>query len=538
MHWKKVSSWLLIVFLLTGILALAGCGKTEPAKSAAKTLRAVSGAEPETVDPRKAIGQPESIVMKQMFEGLCTQDQKGNPIPGTAERWDISPDGLKYKFHLRANAKWANGDPVTAHDFEYTWKSVLSPELGSKYADQLYYIKNGEAYNKRKISADQVGIKALDDRTLEVTLERPTPYFLFLTTFFTYLPVHKKTVEANPNWNADPKTIIGNGPFKMTSWVHNSKIEMVKSDTYWNKGVVKTEKLELYLSDNRKTVADMFDNKQIDTADLAPPPSEYARLMKDGTMKTMPFISVYHYMFNVTKPPLDNPKVRKALALAVNRQAIIDHVAKGGEKPSLAWIPYGLPDARPGEDFRKTGGDFFKDNDIETARKLLAEAGYPDGKGFPTLSMLYNTSDLHKAIAEAIQEMWKKNLGINVTLLNQEWKVYLQSRATGDFELARREWIGDYLDPMTNFDMMTSKNGNNNTRWGNAKYDELIDIAKRSMDPNVRMQAMHEAEKILMDEMPFVPIYFGTNKFLEKPNVKGAIRDALGSVYYREAYVE
>ena len=417
---------------------------------------------------------------------------------------------------------------------------MLSPELASKYADQLFYIKNGEAYNKKKTTVDQVAVKALDDKTLEITLEAPTPYFLSLTTFHTYYPVHKKTVEANANWNADPKTIIGNGPFKMVSWTHNSKIELAKNEHYWNKGVVKTEKVEINLTDNAKTLVDMFENNQLDTVEPSAslPLAEIPRLIKENKLKIAPYLSTYYYYINVTKAPFDNPKVRRALTLAIDRAKIVELVTRGGEKPAMAWAPYGLPDAKPGDDFRKVGGDYFKDNDIATAQKLLAEAGYPEGKGLPPISLLYNTADQHKVIAEAVQEMWKKNLGVTVNLTNQEWKVYLQTRAEGNYQIARSGWIGDYADAMTFIGNLTTGNGNNHSRWGNPEYDKLVKQAKSTTDASIRMKAMHDAEKILMDELPMIPIYFYTSKCLEKPNVKGIIRDSLGSVYLREAYIE
>lgn len=535
MRWKQVCALGLAILLSTGFMA--GCGK-ETAKPVAKPFRIANGAEPETLDPRKAIGVPEGIVLRQLFEGLATQDAKGNPIAGVAEKWEVSPDGLTFKFFIRNTAKWSNGDPVTAQDFEYAWKKVLDPKFASKYADQLYYIKNGEAFNKGKASIEEVGVKALNDTTLEVKLEKPTPYFVFLTSFFTYFPVHKKTDEANPQWHSDPKTFVGNGPFKITNWSHNSKIDLVKNDHYWNKGVVKLNNVEINLSDNRKTLLDMFENNQLETVEVSPPLAEIPRLQKDNKLKILPYIGTYYYCINVQKAPFDNDKVRKAFSLALDRAAIVAAVTKGGEKPALAWTPYGLPDAKAGEDFRTVGGDYFKDKDIETAKKLLAEAGYPDGKGLPEITLLYNTSDEHKVIAEAVQEMWKKNLGVTVNLTNQEWKVYLQTRAKGDYQLARSAWIGDYLDPMTYIDTLTGGNGNNHTRWANSEYDKLVKQAQSTLDPAIRMKAMHDAEKILMSDMPVIPIYFYTSKIMEKNHVKGVIRDALGAVYLREAYIE
>ncbi|HMM22906.1 MAG TPA: peptide ABC transporter substrate-binding protein [Selenomonadales bacterium] len=527
-----------LALIFAASMLLAGCGGGA-GQSSEKLLRTANGAEPETLDPRLAIGTPEGIVLRQIFEGLCTQDKNGDPVPGQAEKWEISADGLTYKFFLRPGLKWSNGDPLTAKDFEFAWKTLLSPEFGSKYAEQLYYLKNGAAYNKGTAKADDVGVKAIDDRTLEVKLEKPTPYFLFLTSFWSYFPVPQKVVEANPKWHADAKTLVGNGPFKAVNWAHTDKIELVKNENYWNKGVVKLDKIMISLSENNKTVLDMFENKQLDTAEVVPPLSEVPRLLKEDKLKTGPYIGNYYYCINVTKPPFDNVKVRKAFALAIDRKAIVEQITKAGELPALAWAPNGFTDAKPGEDFRKVGGDYFKDNDIATAKQLLAEAGYPDGKGLPPITILYNTAESHKVIAEAIQEMWKKNLGVNVNITNQEWKVYLASRSTGDYQLARSAWIGDYLDPMTFMDTLTSKNGNNHTRWGNAEYDRLVQqVAQMSSDQAVRMKAMHDAEKILMDDMPVLPIYFYVNRYLESPNVKGVIHDALGAVYYREATIE
>lgn len=535
MGWRRVCYGVLAMFLVASLLA--GCSGNSAKKTSANVLRAAYAADPETLDPRKAIGVPEGFVLQQLFEGLVAIDSKGAHIPGVAERWETSADGLKWTFHLRSNAKWSNGDPVTARDFEYSWKSVLSPKLASRYAAQIYVVKNAESYNKGKASADQVGVKAINDTTLEVNLEYPVPYFLSLLTFYTYYPVNPKVVEANEKWHTDPKTLIGNGPFKMVSWTHNSKIELAPNENYWNKSVVKLAKIEMAISDNPKTLIDMFENNQLDDVESSPPLADRARLAKENKMKSFPDGSVYHYMFNVTKAPFDNVKVRKAFALSVDRNLIISSLLKGGEMAAYAWAPYGYPDVKTGEDFRKVGGDLFKE-DLAAAKQLLAEAGYPEGKGFPAVTMLYNTNDMHKAIAEALQEMWKKNLGITVQLTNQEWKVYLQARYQGDFQMARRGWVSDYLDPMTAMETMLGDNKNNNSRWANAEYDKLINQAKNTLDNTARMKLMHDAEKILVNDMPIVPLFFDTKKVLQKPNVKGIIRDPLGAVYFREASIE
>ena len=520
--------------LILACTLLTGCftGKSGP-----KYLRYSVGTEPETLDPRKSTGIPESTVEAQLFEGLTTLDAKNSPVPAMAEKWEISPDGLKYKFHLRPGVKWSNGDPVTAYDFEYAWKTTLSPELGSKYSYQLFYVKNGEAYNQGLTTADNVGVKALDDKTLEVALEKPTAYFLSLTAFHSLYPVPRRIVEANPKWAADPKTLVGNGPFKITAWVHNSRIELAKNEHYWDTAKVKMSRLDFLLTESGSTEVAMFDNNQIDMGENAPP-SEYPRLQKQGNLKISPYLGTYFFSFNVTKAPLDNVKVRQALSLALDRQAIITNVTKGEQKPALAWVPPGLADAGPTNDFRQLGGDFLRDRDIETAKKLLAEAGYPEGKGLPPIDLIYNTNDVHKAIAEATQEMWRKNLGINVTLTNQEWKVFINTRSKGDYQIARHGWIGDYADPMTFIDMFDSASGNNDCHYKNPRYDNLVRLAKSTINQEIRMKAMHEAEKLLMEDAIIAPLYFYTRVTMVKPNVKGYSRSVLGHVYFKEAYLE
>ncbi|BBB92656.1 MAG TPA: peptide ABC transporter substrate-binding protein [Methylomusa anaerophila] len=536
MSWKKLCLVMLVVLMFASLLA--GCGRTTTGKPDAKYLRFCIGSEPETLDPRKSTGTPESTVESQIFEGLAALDSKEIPVPAAAERWEISPDGLKYKFYIRQNAKWSNGDPVTAHDFEYAWKETLRPEFASKYAIQLYYLKNGEAYNTGKATADQVGVKALDDKTLEVTLEAPTPYFLSLTTFHTYYPVNKKIVSANEKWASDVNTLIGNGPFKIANWTHNSKIELVKNENYWDIGKVKMEKLDLIITDNAATALSMFENGQVDFIDQPyPPAAEVPRLKQENKLQVFPYLGTYYYSFNNNAAPTDNPKVRKALSLAIDRDAIVKNITKTEEIAATAWIPPGLTDAKPGEDFRKVGGDFVK-YDVETAKKLLAEAGYPDGKGFPVLTVIYNTDDRHKAIAEAIQEMWKKNLGINVTLSNQEWKVFINNRQTGNYQIARHGWIGDYPDPMTFLDLFIIGSGNNDPQYKNPEYDKLVKLAQSTNDQTIRMKAMHDAEKLLMDEAVLAPIYFYTFPAVVKPNVKGVIRSITHTTYLKEAYLE
>ncbi|HHY62733.1 MAG: peptide ABC transporter substrate-binding protein [Bacillota bacterium] len=518
------------------VLLIASTGFAAEKLAKKQILSFNVGTEPSTLDPAKSTGIPEAIIELNCFEGLTRMDENNVPQPAIAESWTISKDGLVYTFKLR-KTKWSNGQPVTAHDFEWAWKRALAPETASEYAYQLWYIKNGRPYNEGKLKdPSKVGVRAVNDYTLQVVLENPTPYFLQLCNFPTLMPVYRKVVEADPEgWFQNPKNYIGNGPYKMVSWQHNSKIELVPNPHYWNRKKVGMERLDLYLVDDIQTALSMFETGQLDWFD-APPAAEIERLEKQGLLHKSEYIGTYYYMFNVTKKPLNDVRVRKALTMAIDRQTLIDRVVRGGQLPALAYVPYGLGDATPDKDFRKIGGDYFKE-DLAAAKKLLAEAGYPDGKGFPTLTILYNTSENHKKIAEAIQEMWKKNLGIDVRLTNQEWQVYLDSRTQLNYEVARAGWIGDYLDPMTFLDMWVTGGGNNDTGWGSKKYDELIYAAQAELNTAKRAKMLHDAETILMTEMPIMPIYFYVNLTVIKPWIKGAFRSPLGFIDFSTAYV-
>lgn len=542
MSWKK-SFYFLFLILITAVFFLTGCGDADEQNVRTgemdqnQVLTHNIGVEPETLDPAKMKGIPEATVAYALFDGLTRMTAEGLQ-PAVAESWEVSPDGLTYTFHLR-NTKWNNGDPVTAQDFEYAWKRVLDPDTASEYAYQLYYIKNGQAYNEEKIKdPEQVGVKALDEKTLQVTLENPTPYFLSLTSFYTFFPVHRATVKAHPdNWANSPETLIGNGPFNLAGWKHHAKIEAVRNEKYWDAENVKLDKVVFTMVEEASTYLTMWENGQIDSIE-SPPMSDIPRLATEGKLKSYPQLCTYHYIFNTRKPPLDNPKVRKALSLAIDRKKIVENVTKGGEVPALGFVPGGIPDAKPGSDFRKIGGNLFKDADIKEAQELLAEAGYPGGKDFPEIEILYVSSESHKMIAEVVQEMWKKNLGIkNVTLTNREWQVYLEKRMKGDFQVAFSLWVGDYLDPMTFLDVFVTGGPYNNGGWSNGEYDRLIKLAKTTFEQEDRMEAMHRAEEILIDEMAVMPVYFYVLNVCVKDYAHNVYWNPLGPPDFKQAWI-
>jgi oligopeptide transport system substrate-binding protein len=531
--------------------ALAGCGgETKPADNAGssnnnqqaeapassgpKVLKLNLHSEPPTADPGLAEDSTSGAITRATFDGLTRLGADGKYHESVAEKIDVSEDGLTYTFHLR-DSKWSNGDPVTAHDFEYAWKRVLDPKTAANYAYQLYYLKNAEKYNKGEIKdASQVGVKALDDKTLQVTLENPTPYFLELTAFYTYFPVNKKVVESNPNWATEAKTHVGNGPFKMESWEHKSKLVLVKNENYWDKDAVKLDRIEFSMVEDENTELSMFDNGELDWAGapLSQLPTDAIPALKDsGKLITEPIAGTYWYKFNTEKPPFNNVKIRKAFAYAINRQAIIDNVTQTNQQPAMGAVP-------PSMALKPDG--YFKDNDVETAKKLLAEGMKELGiSKLPPITLSYNTSEAHKKIAEAIQDQWKKALGVEVKLENKEWKVYIEDLHQGKFQIGRMGWLGDFNDPINFLELFKDKDGgNNDTRWENPKFKELLNKSALEKDPEKRKAILAEAEAIFMDEMPVAPIYFYTQSYVKKDNVKGVILGALGDVDWKWATIE
>ncbi len=397
---------------------------------------------------------------------------------------------------------------------------MLSPGLGSPYAYMLYCLLNGEAYHKETVSSfEEVGVKALDAHTLELTLQAPTPYFLSLLNHFSWFPVHPPTILAHGKidtigspWT-QPENYVGNGPFTLKTWEPNKVITVTRSKTYWDRQTVRLKGIHFYPIGDHTIEEHAFRAGQLHVTGTVPIDRiAYYTSRKPELIRLDPYLGCYYYLFNVTRPPLDNPKVRKALALAINRDQIVRYVTRGNEAPAFNFTPPG------------TGGYTARtrlEGDLATARKLLAEAGYPDGNGFPAITLLYNTSDAHARIAEVIQQMWVTGLGIKIDLVNMEWKVYLAQTQEGNFDIARAGWIGDYVDPNSFLDMWVTGGGNNRARWSNPQYDALIRQASETLDPGSRLDLFQQAEAILMNEVPIMPIYFYRSKSLIQPSVRG-----------------
>lgn len=571
MRKRSVITVLVVVCMLS--IVAAGCGKgTSQTSTSEQVVRYNLGVDPTSLDPALADGNPALGTTLQMFDGLTRNDANGVPQPAIATRWDVSSDNLVYTFYLR-DAKWSNGDPVTAGDFEYAWKRALAPTTAGNFAYQLYYIKNGQAFNssleenrkyylpkldaqgnpvtqtvngKKEEVADlskpfdenSVGVKAVDDKTLQVTLENPTPFFIDLTTYPTLFPVDRTVVEANPKWASDPSTYVSDGPFKMSEWAHNDHLTMVKNDTYWDAASVKLDKLVYDMVADSSTTLTMYQSGQLDAASDVPTAS-LKQLVASGDVKILPYLGTYYLNFNNKKKPFNDIRVREALTLAINRQQIVDSITQGGERPATAFIPYGFPDATEGSDFRVVGGEsYFKDGDVATAQKLLAEAGYPGGKGFPEFTYLMNTSSTHMAIAQAIQAMWKENLGITCKLANEEWGVFLQDRTALNYDVARAGWTADYMDPNTFLDLYVTGSGNNDIGWSNKAYDQYIAEEKSTADQTARLKYMHLAEDTLMKDYAICPIYYYTNPTLLSKKIKNFCESSIGFIDWKPAYID
>lgn len=519
----------------------------EPAKKETVEQKIIYnlGANPKTLDPQLNTAVDGSTVLTNAFEGLMREGKDTELIPGVAEKYEISDDETVYTFHLRKDAKWSDGKPVVAGDFEYAWKRGLDPVTKSEYASQLFYIKNGKAFFNEKANRDDVGVKALDDQTLEVTLEYPTKYFLKLVAFPTYFPVRKDIVEKDPErWALSPETYVSNGPFKMSDWVEKESITFVKNENYWKKDQIKLETLEYRVIDDEVTYLNAFKSEEIDIIE-APPQSEIPKLLADGTAVKYPYIGTYFYVINMGEEAkafdpeaykaLSNPKVRKALNLAIDRQLIIDKVTLADQLPAVSFVPDGVNDAenKPfGKEYLNTSAK------IEEAKKLLAEAGYPDGEGFPTIKLSFNTGSGHQNVAQAVQDMWKNNLNINFELNNEEWAVFQTTRNQGQYSIARHGWIADYNDPISFLEIFQTGNGNNDAKYSNKEFDKNLEAARIETDNAKRNEYLHKAEDILMEELPCVPVYFYNNIICANPKVKELVKSPLGQMIFDYSYVE
>lgn len=490
------------------------------------------------VDPHGTNGMPEQRVMLSLYEGLVTKDPKTLEIvPAVADRWEVSQDHMTYVFHIREDAKWSNGDSITAQDFVKSWSRGLMPALGNETVTSLFVFKNAEKYYQKEIDdLSLVGFQALDDQHLKIELENPTPYFLQLLDYIGLFPVHTGNIQqfgalddpANP-W-AKPDNFVGNGAFTLKDWVPGRSLVVEKNPHYWDKDNVRLNEIHFMPIEQLLVEERMFKAGHLHRTEWMP----YAKIPvyrnnKDPEYNHYPYLATYYYAFNVTKPPFDDVRVRKALAYAVDRKTLVESVTNGVQSATGAFTP---PNTLG---YTSRSQIVF---DVARARQWLAEAGYPDGKNFPFVELTYNNSEDHRKIAEAIQQMWKKHLNINVKLKNQEWKVFLYEVKNLNHNVARMAWVGDYIDPNTFLELFTSSSGDNRTGWHTKEYDDLIRKAATIADKEERYEIFQQAESILLDAAPIIPLYNYTTNNLISTQVKGYYPNILDYYSYKNLYLE
>jgi oligopeptide transport system substrate-binding protein len=463
----------------------------------------INGAEPETLDPAVITGQPEERIVNALFEGLLRFDSHGRSVPGVASSWEISPDHLTYTFHLRPDARWSDGKPVTARDFVASWHRTLDPVTASAYNYQLFPVLGAEDFaNGKTHDFSTVGVKALDDATLQVSLHQPTSYFLDLCAFPTLDPVRTDLIAKYGDDWVKPGRLVGNGAFLLEDWRLNDCILLKKNPRYWDASNVRLGRVQVLPISQANVAYNFYAAGQADLImdkGLAPP-SLLDVLKPRPDFHAAPFLGIYFIRFNCAKGPFTDSRVRKAFSMAIDRKRITTKITRAGELAALTFVPPGIPgyDAPQG-----------LPEDPAAARSLLAEAGYPGGKGFPLTTYLYCEGELNEGVAVELQSMWKEQLGVTVQLARQEWKVYLNSLGSLDFGIARSSWVGDYPDPNTFLNLFLSASGNNRTGWSNATYDDLIEKAAAEGDLGRRFEMLRQAEALLVhDEAPIAPLFF------------------------------
>ena len=518
-----------VLAFASALIGLSGCkGKNSNAGLAASTsgrplkiLHYGNGDEPQDLDSQITTGVYEYHLALALQEGLLSADPVTlEPSPGVAEKWEISADGLVYTFHLRANAKWSNGDPLTAKDFVRSYQRMLTASLAAEYAYMLFGVTGAQDYYDGKLkNFSQTGFKALDEHTFQLALRQPQPYLLSAMNHHAWFPVHIPTIEKfgglarkGTAWTR-PENFVGNGPFVLKEWSHNQKIIVARSPTYWDRDNVKLDEIHFYPINSIDTEERMFRTGQLHVTNEVPLTKiAVYRKEQPDSIHVDPYCGIYYYRLNVKRAPFTDVRVRKALALAVDRESLVKNVTLAEEIPAYSFVPPNVA----GYTSRNT----FK-ADLAEAKRLLAEAGYPDGKGFPPTEFLYNTLEKHRVIAEAIQGMWSKNLGITISLHNEEWKTYLDAQHSQNYQMQRAGWIADYVDPHVFFDVWETGGGNNDTNWGSPEYDRLLHSALDAKTTADRYEIYQKMEKILVDEMPVIPLFIYTRARLISPKVLG-----------------
>lgn len=520
----------LLSCLLLSVLAITVFGCDRRISEPEATLRISSEVDPQTLDPRLVRDLSTATVIHMLYEGLTRLDEEGYPIFAAAEDVNISDDQKTYTFKLR-KAKWNNGKPLTAYDFEKTWKSVLDPNFPAPNAYQLYVIKGAKAAKEDKASLDLVGIKATDDNTLVVNLENPTPYFLNLTSSYFYYPVSSSMRHNKEGDKITPQNIVTNGPFKLEEFSHHNQLTAIKNPSYWDSKSVNLDKIQILIVDN-PTALSMFERNELDWVGSPMgtiPTDALATLKNDGKLQIQPAAGIYLFRFNTEKPPLNNVKMRNALSLALNRQELIDHVLQGNQIAAKGLIPPSFINHSP----------FYRDHNATKALELFKEVlteNHLSLNDLPTMTICYGSSERAHKIAQVAQQQWKQALGLDIQLQSCESKVFYERLKTHDYQIGIGSWFADIRDPISFLEVFKYKdNGTNNTQWENSHYVQLLNLSSQANTPAEREKLLLEAELKLIEEMPIAPLFFSAYNYLVQPNVKDVYFSELGYLDFKNA---
>jgi oligopeptide transport system substrate-binding protein len=535
-RFHRDSAWVLCVLWVLCV-PWSGCAKRETAAKPEPTLRISQRNEPGTLDPQLATLPDEYFTARALFEGLTTPNPEGgDPLPGVAERWSCSPDGLRWTFHLRANAKWSNGDPVTAQDFIWSFRRMLTPSLGAAKAPLFFFVRQARAYVRGEVTDfSAVGFAAPDARTLVVTLDQPTPFLPALAATGAWLPVHPATVERHgigrgSRWS-EPGNLVGNGPYSLAGWTRAQRIELRRNEHYWDRDAVRVPVVQLVMFDNNDAEERAFRAGQIDITMTVPAARlEHYRQNEPAVLRRQPLFETRYLSLNTQRPPLGDARVRQALSLALDRRALTERVLKGGQEPTQTVIPPGL-----GGYPRTPIDPLPPEIRVVEARRLLTAAGYPDGQGFPRLEFSTWTNT---PVLETVQQMWKQTLGIETAIALREGRAHMAALAAGDYDLALMPFIPDFDNPQDVLAELLSNSPTNYGRWSNPDYDRLVTSAARLAAPPPGNTQYGAAEQLLIREMPVIPMYFSTQHYLVAPRVKGWRSDPLWTRYYKHVTVD
>ena len=516
----------LTLVLALSLICLSSCTK-QGSVPEETTLQVNLGSEPPSLDWGVATDSTSHFITQQLGVGLFEFDKDLNIVPVMVKKYESSPDKLRWVFHLRDDVYWTDGKKVVAGDYEYAWKRILDPKTASERAQYFFILKNGQDYQSGKIKDSRlVGVKALDDVTLEVLLEKPKAHFLVIFSAPFTFPIRKDVIEKHGDKWTEPQNIVTNGPYKLENWEHDYRITLVRNENYFGPKP-KIKKIVSFMVNEQQTQLNLYESKKIDLIHENLPSIDIPKLEKRKDFHRYPLLATYYYGFNVTKPPFTDPRVRKAFSMAIYREEIVKLV-KGGQTPITTWMPPGM---------KEYNSELGVKNDIAAAKKLLAEAGYPEGKGLPKIILAFNTSEGHQMIAENVQFQLKKNLGIEVKLENMEWKVFLKNLETDPPQMFRMGWIGS-PDPDDFMNIFLSDSTQNRTKWKNAKYDEFVKAAMSEFDPQKQKKLYDEAQKILvMEEIPIMPFYAYTQNFLVRPYVEDLLINAVKDLQFKTAYL-